>query len=161
MKKLLSILLILALCLPVLVACGSAPAPAEEPALDEAVAAIDAAIGNADTLVAVDADYVKGSMKMDVSGFAGWTVKINAYGANIDEYGVFRAADAAQAAEIKAAVEAYLQMREDTWMPEYMPEERPKLDAAEIVTNGTYVCYFILGDEAMDAAETAFNELFA
>ena len=45
-------------------------------------------------------------MKMDVSGFAGWTVKINAYGANIDEYGVFRAADAAQAAEVKAAVEA-------------------------------------------------------
>lgn len=157
-KKLLALLLALTLCLPVLAGCGSKPAA--EPEFDAAVQAIDEAIGNDDTMIAVDEDYVKGSMKMDVSGFASWTVKINAYGANIDEYGVFRAADADQAAEIKTAVETYLQMRADTWMPEYMPEERPKLDAAQIVTNGTYVCYFILGSEAMDAATTAFNGLF-
>ena len=157
-KKLFALFLALALCLPSLAGCGSKPAA--EPEFDNAVQAIDEAIGNDGTMIAVDEDYVKGSMKMDVSGFEAWTVKINAYGANIDEYGVFRAADADQAADIKTAVEAYLQMRADTWMPEYMPEERPKLDAAEVVTNGTYVCYFILGSEAMDAAATTFNGLF-
>jgi hypothetical protein len=32
-------------------------------------------------------------MKMDVSAFSEYTVKINGYGVNIDEYGVFKGAD--------------------------------------------------------------------
>ena len=81
-KKLFALFLALALCLPALAGCGSKPAA--EPEFDNAVQAIDEAIGNDGTMIAVDEDYVKGSMKMDVSGFEAWTVKINAYGEKKD-----------------------------------------------------------------------------
>jgi hypothetical protein len=58
------------------------------------------------------------------------------YGANVDEYGVFRGADEAQAAEIKKAVEDYLAMRVDSWMDAYMPEEKPKVTSAQIEDRG-------------------------
>ena len=95
-------------------------------------------------------------MKMDVSDYAGYTVKINAYGANIDEYGIFQAADDKQAKDVEAAVEAYLQLRLDSWMDEYMPEEKPKLSSAEVKSEGKYVMYAILGDADKTAAFEAF-----
>jgi len=110
-----------------------------------------------DALVSVDADYVKGSMKMEVSDFDSFDVKINSKGVNIDEFGIFKAKDSEQVSAVQKAVEDYLQMRSDTWMPEYMPEERPKLDSAEVRTVGYYVMYAILSDEDRDAAFKAFT----
>ena len=82
---------------------------------------------------------------------------MNAFGANVDEYGIFKAKDEEQAKEIAAAVEAYLKMRNDTWMTEYMPEERPKMEAASYETAGLYVMYAVLADEAKTAAFDAFT----
>jgi uncharacterized protein YodC (DUF2158 family) len=118
------------------------------------------AIGNSGSFITVDEDYIKGSMKMDVSGYAGTCVKINAYGANVDEYGIFRGTDPKQTAEIKKAVEAYLKMRVDTWMDEYMPEEKPKMTSAEVQTEGSYVCYCILSEDEKAAAFKAFQSCF-
>lgn len=157
MKKQVSMLLAAMLLLTLFAACGKAAA---EPDMDTLVAGIDTAIGNDGTMSAVDENYIKGSMKMDVSDYEAYTVKINAKGANIDEYGVFKGKDAAQAKEIKTAVENYLQMRKDTWVTAYMPEERPKLDAAQIWTEGSYVMYAILSDDAKTAASTAFTQSF-
>lgn len=157
MKKI-SIVICLVLCVCSLAACGK---KAEyEPEMSSLVAAIDTAIGNDGSMVAVDENYIKGSMKMDVSDYAGYTVKINAMGVNIDEYGVFRGSDSAQAKAIKSAVETYLQMRKDTWMTEYMPEEYPKLQDAEVWTEGNYVMYAILGGDAKTAASGAFTAGF-
>ena len=96
-------------------------------------------------------------MKIDASSFEEFTVRINAFGANIDEYGIFKAADSSQAKEIKAAVEAYLKLRLDTWMDEYMPEEKPKLTSAEVKTKGNYIMYCILSDSDKAAAFSAFE----
>lgn len=57
-------------------------------------------------------------------------------GTSIDEFGIFQGADSSQAAELKSAVEAYLQFRLDSWMPEYLPEEFPKLQSAKLWTRG-------------------------
>jgi hypothetical protein len=153
-----ALLLLLTLTAALFTACGSKPA--REPEVSELTDAIDAAIGNEGSMIAVDEAYVKGAMKMDVSAFAGWCVKINAYGANVDEYGVFRGADEAQAAEIKKAVEDYLAMRVDSWMDAYMPEEKPKVTSAQMKTEGNYVCYCILSDENKTAAFKAFENSF-
>ncbi len=158
MKKIIALaLLALTAALPLL---GCSSKAAAEPAFDDVVAAVDSAISNEGTLVSVNEDYIGGAMKMDVSGYESYCVKINAYGANIDEYGVFKGADGDEAKEIKSAVEAYLQMREDTWMVEYMPEEHPKLLAAEIESKGSYVMYAILGDGEKTAAFDAFEGCF-
>jgi len=158
MKKYVFLLLAAVLALCLLAGCGNKTA--YEPEMSSIVTAVDAAIGNDGSMVAVDEDYIKGSMKMDVSDYADYTVKINAVGVNIDEYGVFKGADSGQAKEIKTAVDDYLQMREDTWMTEYMPEEFPKLQAAEVWTEGNYVMYAILGDDAKAAAGDAFAACF-
>ncbi|NCB51827.1 MAG: DUF4358 domain-containing protein [Clostridia bacterium] len=158
MKKHLFILLAAVLALCLLAACGNKTE--YEPVMSDVVAAVDAAIGNDGSMTAVDENYIKGSMKMDVADYEDYTVKINTMGVNIDEYGVFKGSDSAQAAEIETAVEDYLQMREDTWMPEYMPEEFPKLQAAEVWTEGNYVIYVILGDDAKAAASDAFAACF-
>lgn len=146
--------LALAMALCLLCACGSG---AKDVAIEDVVSAVDTALNKGDSLVAVDENYIKGYMKMDVADFDGFTVKINAYGANIDEYGIFKAKDSSQAKEVKAAVESYLQLREDSWMDEYMPEEKPKLTSAEIKTSGSYVMYCILSDADKSAAFDALD----
>jgi hypothetical protein len=156
-KRTISLLLAALLLAAMLGACGSETL---EPELGDVVGRIDDALGGADSMMAVNEDYVKGSMRMDVASYEGYTVKINAYGANVDEYGVFRAADENQAKEIKMAVEEYLQMRVDTWMEAYMPEEKPKVTSSEIVTEGNYVCYAILSEEQKADVFDAFRASF-
>lgn len=152
-KRFAALVLALVMVMAVLCACGST----KDVEIGDIVAAVDAALNKGDSLVAVDEAYIRGYMKIDVADFDGFSVKINAYGANIDEYGVFRARDSAQAKEIKSAVDSYLQLRVDSWMDEYMPEEKPKLSAAEVKTNGNYVMYCILGDADKSAAFDAFD----
>jgi len=43
-------------------------------------------------------------------------------------------------------------------MKEYMPEEFPKLESAEVKTAGNYVIYAILSDNDKKAAFDAFNK---
>lgn len=148
-----ALLLALTVVFALLCACGDT----KDVEVSEIVAALDAALNKGDNLVAVDEAYIKGYLKIDVSEYDGSTVKINAYGANIDEYGVFRARDSSQVRDIKSAVDDYLQMRVDSWMDEYMPEEKPKLTAAEVETRGNYVMYCILGDADKSAAFAAFD----
>ena len=153
--KVFALLLAVSMVLALLCACGETDVNVP---VSDIVSALDAALNKGDALVAVDESYIKGYMKMDVSDYAAYTVKINAYGANIDEYGIFQANDAKQAKDVEAAVEAYLQLRLDSWMDEYMPEEKPKLTAAEIKSEGKYVMYAILSDADKTAAFDAFAE---
>ena len=147
--------LALLLCLSVLCGCGGGSNYANDVAVAGICSSVDAAIGKNDgSMIAVDESYVKGSMKMDPTGFEEYIVKINAYGANVDEYGIFKGADSAAAKQIAEQVEAYLKMRNDNWMTEYMPEERPKMEKASFVTFGNYVMYAVLDE---DVKETAFD----
>ena len=149
------LLSLLLLCL--LSACGG---ETPEPALSDVVTRIDEAFGNAGGMMTVDADFIRGSLRMTPDAYAEACVKINAFGANVDEYGVFKGADAAAAKEIKQAVEAYLQLRVDTWMEAYMPAEKPKVTSAQLVTQGNYVCYAILDEAEKTAVFEAFEACF-
>ena len=95
----------------------------------------------------MDEAYLKGAMKMDTSKFSEFAVYINPYGSTIDEFGVFKAAGK-DGKEALKEVEAYLDLRRDTWMNEYMPEEKPKLEAAVAKQDGVYVIYVILDEES-------------
>lgn len=144
--------LVMTLC--IFAGCG---VQAKNVPVSDIAAAVDTAIGKSDSLTEVDDSYIKGYMKIDASSFEEFTVRINAFGANIDEYGIFKAADSSQAKEIKAAVEAYLKLRLDTWMDEYMPEEKPKLTSAEVKTKGNYIMYCILSDSDKAVAFSVFE----
>jgi hypothetical protein len=118
--------------------------------------AIEAVLGK-DEFVPLPESYILGSMKIDVSDYDGYDVKINSKGVNIDEYGIFKAETSDLTAPIEQAVKDYIQLRKDTWMTEYMPEEFPKLENAEFKTVGSYVMYAILSDDDKKAAFAAFE----
>ncbi len=121
-------------------------------AVSELGAAVDEALGFSETLTEVPDDYIKGMMGIDTSAFADYTVKIRASGANIDEYGIFKAPDGMAVSDVENIIGNYLEMRLEIWMDEYMPEEKPKLENADIEIMGSYVVYCILDDASKDAA---------
>ncbi|MDR1132183.1 MAG: DUF4358 domain-containing protein [Oscillospiraceae bacterium] len=155
MKKNALVLISAIVALSLLAGCGGSAKVRDDVDVGELSAALAANIGG-DGLAPVSDGYYAGAMKIDVTDFAGYDVKVNAN--NADEIGVFKAGDAAGVADVKQAVETYIQMRKDTWMTEYMPEHRPKLDAAEIKTLGNYVMYAILSDDAREAVFSAIEK---
>ena len=156
-KKHISLIAII-LTLSLLTACGGKAAEIRnDVAVSDVSAAVASVLGN-DTLVSVPDTFYSGSMKMDVSKFDGYDVKINSKGINIDEFGVFKAKDSSQVSTVEQAAKDYLKMRIDTWMVEYMPEEYPKLENAEVKTVGNYVMYAILSDDDKKAAFDALEK---
>lgn len=155
MKRSICILLCLAalLCLG---ACGKKAAWRTDVPLSTLAEAVEKHLDGG-SLAAMQESYLKGAMKLDPAIFADWLVKINAYGANIDEYGIFKAPDEAGVAAVKQAAEDYLKLRRDTWMEEYMPEEKPKLTQAEVKVCGLYVIYAIVSDDARGKIFTDFE----
>ncbi len=155
MKRSICILLCLAalLCLG---ACGKKAAWRTDVPLSTLAEAVEKHLDGG-SLAAMQESYLKGAMKLDPAIFADWLVKINAYGANIDEYGIFKAPDEAGVAAVKQAAEDYLKLRRDTWMEEYMPEEKPKLTQAEVKVCGLYVIYAIVSDDARGKILTDFE----
>jgi len=146
------------LVLSLLTACGGNAAQIRDDVAVSDVSTAVAAVLSGDALVSVPDTYYSGAMKMDTSDFEGYDVKINSKGINIDEFGVFKAKEASQVAAVEQAVKDYLQFRIDTWMVEYMPEEHPKLESAEVKIVGNYVMYAILSDDSKKAAFSAFEK---
>ena len=149
MKKLLSLVIIAAMAFTcaAATACGETVTYKADIAASTLAAAADAAMPEDSSMTAVPADYIKGMMQIDVSAFADYVVKIQSSGINIDEYGIFKAPSDEAVDEIKGIVESYLAMRLDTWMDEYMPEEKPKLQSATVKVMGKYVVYCILSED--------------
>ena len=139
-----------------LCACGESEDIKNDIAVDTLADTVAAAAEKTDSMIKRDESYVQGFMRMDVSAYEGFAVLINAYGANIDEFGIFKGS-ADQIKDIEAAVNDYLKLRLDTWMEEYMPEEKPKLTSAEVKTVGNYVMYCILSEDDAKAAFEAFE----
>ncbi len=146
MKRIICILLILA-ALACLLSCAKKAAWRDDVPLDKLAETVEKHLDGG-SLASMQESYLKGAMKLDPALFADWLVKINAYGANIDEYGIFKAPDEAGVAAVKQAAEGYLKLRRDTWMEEYMPEEKPKLTQAEVKVCGLYVIDVIVSDDA-------------
>ena len=136
------LILLLGLC-----ACGAKYV--EDMPMSRFATIIDNRMGGQD-LAEMNSGYLSGAMHLDPASFASYVVKLNSKGVNIDEYGVFRAPDAKSVDAVKDSIEGYLKMRRDTWMKEYMPEEKPKLDKAEVKVYGIYVLYVIAADDVRE-----------
>jgi len=153
-KRLIAALLLLCLCLG-FAACG-AKYRTDVP-FDRLISLIDAQMGGSD-LAEMNSGYLSGAMHLDPSIFGNYVVKLNSKGVNIDEYGIFRAPDEKSVDSVKDAVEGYLKLRRDTWMKEYMPEEKPKLDKAEVKVYGIYVLYVIAADDVRESVYQALEK---
>ncbi len=148
-KRLLAALLLLCLCLgpP---ACGAKYR--DDVPIDRITKVIDACMGGSD-LEVMNSGYLSGAMHLDPSSFGKYAVKLNAKGVNIDEYGVFRALDEKSVDSVKDEIEDYLAFYRESKtasIKQYMPEEMPKLDKAEVKVYGIYVLYVIAADDVRE-----------
>lgn len=153
MKPASALLAAILICL-LLMGCGSGGA--KDVPVSQITDAVENAIDGDHSLVDADTIFL-GFTKLDADALGEHAVMINAVGANVDEYGVFKAG-AMSARDLKSAVDNYLSLRLDAWMEEYMPEEKPKLANAEVRTKGDYVMYCILSDADKTAAFKAFED---
>lgn len=153
MKRIIALLLVLTAIL-CLCACGS-PGTGD-PGMEKVSAAVTAVADN-DNMQTIPDSYMQNMMQIDPSMYDEVTTGISKVGTCIDEYGVFKTSDPDALAD---ALNAYLEYREEVWMIEYLPEEHPKLQNAEVWTVGSYVMYAILDADTMSAAEIAFKGCF-
>ncbi|MBE6565244.1 MAG: DUF4358 domain-containing protein [Ruminococcaceae bacterium] len=155
MKKL-TLILTAVLLLLALTACGTTYR--EDVAVSDVIASMKASTDQENVLAVASEDFVTSYMGIDTALCAEYTVMVPDSSTNMDEYAVFKAADEEKVAELKAQVDAYLQMRNDAWMPEYLPDQYPKIKNAESQQAGLYVAYTILGDDYRSGAVAAFYE---
>ena len=120
--------------------------------------AVGKALDKTDSMARSDGTFL-GLTGADAAELGDYAILINRYGANIDEFGVFCAGKGSlSAAELKSLAERYLARRLEVWMEEYMPEEKPKLENAEVRVRGDYVMFCILSEADKAAAFRAFED---
>ncbi len=156
LKHALALLLCALALAAVTTACGAGGGRGKNVPVSDITAAVSAAIGKTDALTESDGMFL-GLTQKKAEDIGEHAVLINVYGANVDEFGVFKAG-AMTTRELKALADDYLKKRLGAWMDEYMPEEKPKLTNAEVQTDGDYVMYCILSDADKDAAFKAFSD---
>lgn len=162
MKKMIRIsalILVVVMLSAALCGCGNSSASEKDVPAADIAAAVAEKLGKSDALTTVDANWIKGWMKVDASQFADCTVMVNAYGANVDEFGVFKAGGDMKVSDIEATVQSYLDLKLTSWMDEYMPEEKYKVEDASVKTVGSYVMYCVLSAEDTEAAFAALEEM--
>lgn len=156
MKKSIALILVLITVLCLCAACGDDTAKSTDPGMD----AVSTAVKNAadsEIMTDIPESYMQSMMKLSAENYSECYARISSVGININEYGVFKTDDPDA---MKDLLHAYLEYREEIWMDEYLPEEHPKLQNAQVWVMGDYVMYAILDSETMDAAETAFKGCF-
>lgn len=159
MKRLSALILCLAMVF-CLVACTGEEGPKLKNVDMDTVKAAVCDVALTEDMTELDAKYISRMMKLSDGDYDVCYAAISSVGTNIDEFGIFKARDAAQVAELEKALETYISIRDNAWMDEYLPDEYPKLQKASVHTEGLYVCYFILGDDVKADALSAFEGCF-
>ena len=145
----------LALCM-LFASCNKTPKYRDDVKTSEIADSIKQKIEGGDKLTEVNETFIENTMGVAASEYEDHSVFITVVGTNINEFGIFKAKDSAQAEKLKEELQDYLKLRNEAWMPEYLPEEYPKLKNAEVKSAGLYVMYAILSDSEKQAA---FSEL--
>lgn len=158
MKRIVALVLSLMMML-CLVACSGEEEEIKDVDMEVVKAALcDAAL--TEDMQELDETYISRMIKLESDDYVEGYAAISSVGINIDEFGVFKAKDAAQAAEIENTLKSYLDTRNAAWIDSYLPDQYPKLQSASVHTEGLYVCYFILDDATKTAALDAFDTCF-
>lgn len=131
----------------------------DDVAVADLAAAADEKIEGSDGLIDPGEGYISGYMGLEPEELGDYVVKISSFSTSINEYGIFKADSADGAETLEKTIQGYLDMRRETWMQEYLPEEYPKLKDAEVKRLGSYVFYTILSDEERPAVQEALTDL--
>jgi len=110
-----------------------------------------------DLLSPAGESYITLNIDIDLSLCEGYAVYINPTG-TADAIGIFKASTEENAEKLLTQSKDYVKLLKDTWMTEYLPEEKAKLEKAVCKKMGSYVIYAILDDAARNAAIESFEK---
>jgi hypothetical protein len=131
---------------------GSPLSPENEPSAAGIAASLDT-LFDTDAMFELDPARMLKELTLDDGAVAEFVMKVPT-GTNQDEYGVFAAAPGREQ-DVVNAVNSYLTSRQDKWMDEYLPEERPKIFNAVSKSQGRFVMYVMAPEDVrVKAAET-------
>lgn len=156
MKKIAAFLVVISLVLG-LAACAAEEQPQIRTVPMETVKNAVCDVALADGMEELNKDYVNRMLKLSDGDYDSYYAAISSISLSISEFGIFKAKDAAQVADIENALNKYLENRRAIWMDEYLADEYPKLENASVHSEGLYVCYFILDEDTSAAALKAFK----
>ena len=158
MKKYVALVLAMLMALCLCAACGNSGTAVvdNDPGMDAVSAAVQTTADN-ENMTDIPESYLETMLKLTADDYTQCYTRISSVGTNIDEFGVFKTDDPAS---MKKALEKYLEYREMIWMDEYLPQEHPKLQNAQVWAEGNYVMYAILDTNTLNSTETAFKGCF-
>ena len=157
MKKFVSILLLITLCL---VSCAEKTTN-ENYKTDVSVESLSSMIyekTNDSSLTLADDGWVALNIPIELSLASESDIYISTTG-KADLFGVFKANSETDAEKLLEQSEDYLEKLEANWMSEYLAEELPKIQNAVCKKCGLYVTFLILEDDARTAAATEFENM--
>jgi hypothetical protein len=127
--------------------------------VSEIAARYDRLLSNVAKLTAVDNDYITGMLGLDLDNVSEYVLKVQTSGTEVDSYGIFKLTDEAQAGSLAGSIRDYLDMLNDNWENfNYLPEEMPKIKAAEVKSAGVYVTFVIASEDEKNAV---FDEFYS
>ena len=77
---------------------------------------------------------------------------------DISEYGIFHVSDADKVDDMVELAEEYLESYKANWMTNYLAEEYPKIENAQVKAFGSYVVYSILDEDATNRLHEAVEQ---
>lgn len=141
----LALIMALLMCVGVLCACGD-----KEPDSKDVATAIYQSIGDKEMLDVPD-DYVTDIMGIELTGYASRNAMINIENGN--EYGLFRGSNEEQTAQLKSALEIYVDYRLST-------DNSDMIKNAEVWSEDNYVLYAFVSDDVRPSVKDAFLSCF-
>lgn len=119
----------------------------------------DSLLLNGTKLTAVDDDYINGMLELNLGDVTEYVLKIQTSGTEVDQYGIFKTTNEIKAEALADSVKSYLETLRDNWQNfNYLPEEMPKINAAEVKSAGLYVIFVIATEDEKTAV---FDEFYA
>lgn len=156
LKSIIAVILTCALCVAALSGCASSQGSAKQPKPEDIAAAIMKAVAFSD-MTAVEKDRLGDFYTLDTSLIEDFSVYICGSGGFTDEIAIFKMKDADGVTAAKKAIDERIAAQKEGFK-DYRPEEMPKLENSQVLTNGNYVCFIASSDT--DKAAKEFNAAF-
>ena len=159
MKKIITLVLILALSASLLISCSNAKYK-DDLAVSDVANVIAEAVKVDGGYKTLSDDYLSFYFELP-DGVSEKTVVQSIKEQEITEFGVFKT-DSKNVKTLKSAIEQYLEEQKAILVPQvnmYAPEEAPKIEKATVKVFGNYVVYLIMNKDTQDTAYDAVTNL--
>jgi len=145
-----------------IIACGEEQGYRDDVTVESVVQKINPTLSRINDLDRAPENYIKIQQSFPLDLCLEYAEMMQVGGVGIDEYGIFKMKDAESVTAMKTAIESYLTTALATFNEDYAPNEKPKLESAEVKVFGNYVMYAVLSDSekaaAFSALETALKK---